>query len=185
MKRKAGLLLTIAALLLVSIVMVKPSQCQEAADDIIIDDINEDSSMPETGTILQTIANNKSLETFMGFLEQVGLIDMLKGDGPYTLFIPDDSAFSGLPDKELERMEYSDKFVKTTLLRHIVEGKVIVFADEEKRTVQTAGGEEISVVATEELVQIENATIIDEEIECSNGVIHIIDAVIMPKKVER
>jgi uncharacterized surface protein with fasciclin (FAS1) repeats len=185
MKRHSWLLSTIAAMLLASIVMVAPLRCQESKEDDTTEESLNDSDAPSEQTILQTIADIDSLETFTGFLEETGLAEMLKGDGPFTLFIPDDSAFAKLPENELERMEYSEKYLKSVLLRHIVKDQAILFADEEKKSITTADGGELNAVVTADLVQIENAKVIEEGIECSNGVIHIIDAVIIPKKVER
>jgi transforming growth factor-beta-induced protein len=184
MKRYSWLLSTIAAMLLASIVMVTPLKGQESKEDITEEDSLNGSDSQAEQTILQTIADNTSLKTFGGFLEETGLTEMLKGDGPFTLFIPDDSAFAKLPEKDLERMEYSEKYARSVLLRHIVKDQAIVFGDVEKKSITTADGEEFEVVVTEDAVQIENAKVIEEDIECTNGVIHIIDAVIMPKKVE-
>ncbi len=184
MKKHVWILPSIIAMLLASAIMVKPLKCEEEPEDLIIGDYDDDSGETENGTILQTIADFDSLETFGELLEQAGLTEILDGDGPFTLFIPDDSAFLRLPEKELERMESSDEYLKSILLRHIVKDQKVVFDNEETRSIITAGGEEINAEATEESVQIENARVIDEEIECSNGVIHVIDAVIMPKKVK-
>ncbi len=121
--------------------------------------------------------------TLVAAVQAAGLVDVLKGDGPFTVFAPTDEAFAALPAGTVENLlkpENKDQLV-AILTYHVVPGK-IMSADIAGKTaeVTTVQGSDISVNAMNG-VMVDNATVVAADIEADNGVIHVIDQVVMPK----
>ena len=132
--------------------------------------------------IVDTAAASDQFETLVAAVKAAGLVDTLKGDGPYTVFAPTDEAFAKLPAGTVENLlkpENKDQLV-AVLTYHVVPGK-IMSSDIAGKTaeVETAQGSKLSVDATDG-VKVDNATVIAADIETSNGVIHVIDTVVLP-----
>ena len=120
--------------------------------------------------------------TLVAAVQAAGLVDVLKGDGPFTVFAPTDEAFAALPAGTVENLlkpENKDQLV-AILTYHVVPGK-IMSADIAGKTaeVTTVQGSDISVNAMNG-VMVDNATVVAADIEADNGVIHVIDQVVMP-----
>lgn len=133
--------------------------------------------------IVDTAVGAGSFNTLVAAVQAAGLVDTLKGEGPFTVFAPTDEAFAALPEGTVENLlkpENKDQLV-AILTYHVVPGKVmssdIVGKKAEVASVQ---GGEISVDATDG-VKVDGAKVVTADIETSNGVIHVIDAVILPK----
>lgn len=134
-------------------------------------------------SILNTSEEYGSLTTLLELLQESGLYEELKGDGPFTLLAPDDSAFAQLQPQQLEKLMSDREYMKTVLSRHIVKGHRVEFGDEPQTlTIKCLNGDVITAEVTDESVRVEQAWVIDEQIECSNGIIHVIDAVLLPPK---
>ena len=133
--------------------------------------------------IVDTAVAAGSFTTLAKALEAAGLIDALKGDGPFTVFAPTDSAFAKLPAgtvSSLLKPENKEK-LKAILLYHVVSGKVKA-ADVMKlngQSVKTLEGGMVKV-STKHGVRVDNANVTQTDIDCSNGVIHVIDTVLLP-----
>ena len=133
--------------------------------------------------IVDTAVAAGSFTVLAKALEAAGLIDALKGKGPFTVFAPTDDAFTKLPAGTVEmllRPENKEK-LKSILLYHVVAGKVLA-ADVVKlngRSVATLEGSTV-MVSTEHGVRVDNSNVTKTDIETSNGVIHVIDTVLMP-----
>jgi len=182
MKTRVPLLIFATAMLWVLSFSIESAQSQDETDPSWLEEIEPDV-IPDLAPVLGTARAYGGLETFLELLSKAGLDKDLKGAGPYTLFIPDDSAFSLVPPEQLEEMMSDAKHLKAVLSRHIVVGKRVLFGDgPESVTVRMMNKEEMNVNVTEEAVRIGGANVVDEEIECSNGVIHIIDKVMQPQK---
>jgi uncharacterized surface protein with fasciclin (FAS1) repeats len=123
-----------------------------------------------------------SFETLVAAVQAAGLVDTLKGDGPFTVFAPTDEAFAALPEGTVESLlmpENKDQLV-AILTYHVVPGKVMstdLMDDMEAETVQ---GSSVTI-DLDDGVMVENATVTTADIETSNGVIHVIDTVILPE----
>lgn len=135
--------------------------------------------------IVDTAVGAGQFKTLAAALEAAGLIDALKGAGPFTVFAPTDEAFAKLPAGTLEsllRPENKEK-LKSILLYHVVSGNVPAskVVKMNGRSVKTLQGSSITV-STKHGVRVDNANVTQTDIEASNGVIHIIDTVLMPKK---
>ena len=133
--------------------------------------------------IVDTAAGAGKFTTLVAAVKAAGLVDTLKGAGPFTVFAPTDEAFAKLPEgtvANLLKPENKAQLVKI-LTYHVVPGK-IMSADISGKTaeVKTVEGSDLSVNATTG-VMVDNATVTTADVETSNGVIHIIDTVVMPK----
>jgi uncharacterized surface protein with fasciclin (FAS1) repeats len=122
-----------------------------------------------------------SFKTLAAALEAAGLVATLQGEGPFTVFAPTDAAFAKLPAGTVEAL-LKDKAKLTAILTyHVVAGKVEA-ADVVKLTsAKTVNGQNVSIKVVGGKVQIDNATVTTADVQASNGVIHIIDTVILPK----
>jgi uncharacterized surface protein with fasciclin (FAS1) repeats len=133
--------------------------------------------------IVQTAIDNGSFKTLVAAVKAAGLVDTLKGPGPFTVFAPTDDAFAKLPSGTLENLlkPENKKQLVAILTYHVVPGKVMSKDIAGKKTMaKSVEGEEISIDATNG-VKVDGAKVVKADVEASNGVIHVIDAVIMPK----
>ncbi len=133
--------------------------------------------------IVETAVAAGQFNTLVTAVTAAGLVETLKGKGPFTVFAPTDAAFAKLPAGTVESLLKPENKEKLTqiLTYHVVPGKVMV-ADlkGKKMDVVTVEGSELSIDATDG-VMVNNAKVIKSDVEASNGVIHVIDAVLMPK----
>ena len=129
--------------------------------------------------IVDTAVAAGQFKTLAVALKAAGLVDTLKGKGPFTVFAPTDEAFAKIPKADLEAL-LKDKAKLTSILTyHVVSGKVMA-ADVKAGKVKTVQGSELTVT-TSMGVMVDNAKVIKTDIAADNGVIHVIDSVIMPK----
>ncbi|MDP2696509.1 fasciclin domain-containing protein [Thalassospira sp.] len=141
------------------------------------------ASLPaKAADIVDTAVAAGSFNTLVAAVQAAGLVDTLKGEGPFTVFAPTDEAFAKLPAGTVEGLlkpENRDKLV-AILTYHVVPGKVMA-ADiaGKEMAVASVQGDIIDVNATNG-VMVDNATVVTADVEADNGVIHVIDTVIMP-----
>ncbi|WP_029063767.1 fasciclin domain-containing protein [Labrenzia sp. DG1229] len=133
--------------------------------------------------IVDTAVGAGSFNTLVDAVQAAGLVETLKGEGPFTVFAPTDEAFAALPEGTVENLlkpENKDQLV-AILTYHVVPGKVMSSDIAGKKAeVASVQGDKISVDATDG-VKVDGAKVVTADIETSNGVIHVIDAVILPK----
>lgn len=133
--------------------------------------------------IVDTAASAGKFNTLVAAVKAAGLVDTLKGNGPFTVFAPTDEAFAKLPKgtvEDLLKPENKDKLVKI-LTYHVVPGKIVSSEIAGKKSeVATVEGSKLSVDATSG-VMVDKARVVTADIAASNGVIHVIDTVVMPK----
>ncbi len=130
--------------------------------------------------IVDTAVAAGSFKTLATALQAAGLIDTLKGAGPFTVFAPTDEAFAKLPAGTLDAL-LKDKAKLTAILTyHVVAGKVMAADVVKLKTAKTVQGSNVSIDTTKG-VKVDGANVVKTDIACSNGVIHVIDAVILPK----
>ena len=133
--------------------------------------------------VVDTAAASEDFETLVAAVQAAGLVETLKGDGPFTIFAPTDAAFEALPEGTLEELlkpENKDQLV-AILTYHVVPGKVMSTDLSDGMMAETVQGQEITV-SLGDSVMIDDATVVTPDIEASNGVIHVIDSVIMPSE---
>ncbi|MEO1701926.1 MAG: fasciclin domain-containing protein [Pseudomonadota bacterium] len=131
--------------------------------------------------IVDTAAGNSDFETLVAAVQAAGLVDTLKGEGPFTVFAPTDDAFAALGDtvQELLKPENKDQLI-AILTYHVVAGKVMSTDLTDDMMAATVQGEEITI-DLDNGVMVNDANVVTADIETSNGVIHVIDKVILPK----
>ena len=132
--------------------------------------------------IVDTAVEAGSFSTLVAAVQAAGLVETLKGDGPFTVFAPTDDAFAKLPDGTVENLlkpENKDQLV-SILTYHVVPGKVMSSDIAGKQLeAETVEGSKLSIDATDG-VKVDNATVVSADVEASNGVIHVIDTVVLP-----
>ncbi|MEQ8897672.1 MAG: fasciclin domain-containing protein [Roseovarius sp.] len=140
-------------------------------------------ALAESGSmdIVDTAANTEGFATLVAAVEAAGLVDTLKGEGPFTVFAPTDDAFAALPEGTVEDLlQPENKDQLTAILTyHVVPGKVMSGDLSDGMTAATVEGSEVTIM-TEGGVMVNDANVVQPDIAASNGVIHVIDKVIMP-----
>jgi uncharacterized surface protein with fasciclin (FAS1) repeats len=130
--------------------------------------------------IIDTAIEAGSFKTLVKAVKTAGLVETLRGKGPFTVFAPNDEAFAKLPTGTVERLLKDTKRLNDVLTYHVVPGKVMAADVMKLRSAKTVQGQSVNI-NTREGVRIDGAKVIKTDIECTNGVIHVIDSVIMPK----
>lgn len=145
--------------------MIAPAAAQDSKKDIV-----------------DTAVAAGNFQTLVAAVKAAGLTDTLKGDGPFTVFAPTDEAFAKLGSAvdDLLKPENKDKLVKV-LTYHVVPGAVMSGDLKDGMSAATVEGSEVTVHIKDGTVMVDDATVTKADIEASNGVIHVIDTVIMPK----
>ena len=132
--------------------------------------------------IVDTAVEAGSFETLVAAVQAAGLVETLKGDGPFTVFAPTDEAFAALPEGTVEELLKPENIDQLTaiLTYHVVPGKVMSTDLSNGMEAATVEGSEVTIM-TEGGVKVEEANVVTADIETSNGVIHVIDQVILPE----
>jgi uncharacterized surface protein with fasciclin (FAS1) repeats len=132
-----------------------------------------------TKDIVDTAVAAGQFTTLAKLLTEAGLVDTLKGAGPYTVFAPTDEAFAKVPAATLDALGKDPAKLKAVLTYHVVPGKVMA-ADVRPGQVKTVEGEDITVTTSGSDVMVNDAKVVKTDIAASNGVIHVIDTVLVP-----
>ncbi len=132
--------------------------------------------------IVDTAVAAGSFQTLVAAVKAADLVDTLKGVGPFTVFAPTDAAFAKLPAavvQDLLKPENKGK-LQGILTYHVVAGKVLAADVVNLKVAKTVQGQELKI-DTKDGVKVDAANVVNTDIQCSNGVIHVIDAVVLPK----
>ena len=130
--------------------------------------------------IVDTAVAAGSFKTLARALEAAGLVDTLKGQGPFTVFAPTDAAFAKIPADQLAALLKDKTRLTAVLTYHVVPGKVMAADVVKLRSAKTVEGDSLTIDASKG-VKVDDASVVKTDIEASNGVIHVIDTVLMPK----
>jgi uncharacterized surface protein with fasciclin (FAS1) repeats len=130
--------------------------------------------------IVETAVSAGQFTTLVAALKKADLVDTLKGAGPYTVFAPTDEAFAKLPKGALEGLLEDKEKLTAVLTYHVVPGRVMA-ADVKPGAVETVQGESLTISTTNDRVMVNEARIVKTDIAASNGVIHVIDSVVLPQ----
>ena len=135
-------------------------------------------------TIVEVAAANKDFSTLVAAVKAAGLAETLSGKGPFTVFAPTNAAFEKLPEGTVAKLlKPENKGELTSILTyHVVSGKVMAADAVKLDKAKTVEGSEATVKVSGKTVMIDGAKVVKTDIICKNGVIHVIDAVITPKK---
>jgi len=137
----------------------------------------------EQKDVVDTAVGAGDFTTLVTAIKAAGLVETLKGKGPFTVFAPTDEAFAKLPAGTVENLlkpENKQKLV-SILTYHVVPGKVMASEVVKLADAKTVNGQSLTINVEGQMVMVDSAKVVKTDIECSNGVIHVIDAVVMPK----
>ena len=133
--------------------------------------------------IVDTAVDAGSFQTLAKALNAAGLVNTLKGEGPFTVFAPTDEAFAKLPEGALEDLLKPENKAKLVaiLTYHVVPGKVMASDVAAMDSAKTVQGKSLTITRDDDGVMVDEARVVKTDIACSNGVIHVIDSVVMPE----
>ncbi len=135
-------------------------------------------------SIADTTARTPELSTLNRLIADAGLGDTLRGPGPFTVFAPTDAAFKALPAKTLDELSKDKARLKAVLTYHVLPTKVMA-ADVKNTNVKTINGGEVAVSKAGTFVTFDDALVTQADIGATNGVVHLIDKVIVPPAPRR
>ncbi|HBO43192.1 MAG TPA: beta-Ig-H3/fasciclin [Planctomycetaceae bacterium] len=143
------------------------------------------AEQPEPKDIVDTAVGAGSFKTLAAALKAADLVETLKGKGPFTVFAPTDEAFSKLPKGTVENLLKPENKEKLAgiLTYHVVAGKIMAADVVKLKEAKTIQGSNVSIKVAYGKVKVDNANVVKTDIQTSNGVIHVIDAVIIPKDI--
>ena len=130
--------------------------------------------------IVETAIGAGSFGTLVTAVKAAGLVETLSGPGPFTVFAPTDEAFAKLPPGTIDALLKDIPKLKAVLTYHVVGGKVMASDVVKLSSAKTVNGQSVSIKVMGGTVMIDNAKVIKTDILCTNGVIHVLDAVILP-----
>lgn len=137
-------------------------------------------SHEQPGDIIDIAAGNEAFSTLVAAITAAGLVETLQGEGPFTVFAPTDEAFAALPEGTVEALLDDIPALTAILTYHVVPGAVMSGDLEDGMMAETVNGASVTI-GVGDTVTVDGATVTQADIEASNGVIHVIDAVILPE----
>jgi uncharacterized surface protein with fasciclin (FAS1) repeats len=152
--------------------------CTEQPQETDADETDVDET--EEMNIVEVAASAGSFNTLVQAVQEAGLVETLSGEGPFTVFAPTDEAFAALPEGTLDALLADEEALRAVLTYHVVAGEYMASDVIQMESLTTVQGEDISILVTDGNVMVNNANVTQTDIEASNGVIHVIDQVILP-----
>jgi uncharacterized surface protein with fasciclin (FAS1) repeats len=139
------------------------------------------ASTPAPTTIADTAAKTPQLSTLNRLIAQAGLEETLRGAGPYTVFAPSDEAFKAVPAKTLADLGNDKALLKSVLSYHVLPVKLMA-ADVKNANAKTVNGANVALAKAGTTVTVEDAMVVQADVAATNGVVHVIDRVLLPPK---
>jgi uncharacterized surface protein with fasciclin (FAS1) repeats len=139
------------------------------------------ATMPQPATIAETAARTPELSTLSKLIGQSGLTETLNGAGPFTVFAPTDEAFKAVPADTMAKLAADKEMLKSVLTFHVLPGKVMS-ADVKSGAAKTVQGASVALSKAGTFVTVEEAVVVTPDIVATNGVIHLVDRVLIPPK---
>lgn len=160
----------------------KNSQTEAQTGTIGMQETNQEQDMtaPAAMTIVDVAVADGNFKTLVAAVQAAGLVETLSGEGPFTVFAPTDEAFAKLPEGTVEALLADKEKLTSILTYHVVSGKVMAADVMGLESAMTVQGQELAI-DTSDGVMINNAKVILADVPASNGVIHVIDTVLLPK----
>lgn len=140
------------------------------------------SAAPARADIVDTAIAAGSFKTLAAALQAAGLVETLKGPGPFTVFAPTDAAFARLPAGTVEALLKDKEKLASILTYHVVPGRVMAADVMKMKSAKTVQGGSLAIANAAGGVTVDGARVVKTDIMTSNGVIHVIDAVLMPRQ---
>jgi len=131
--------------------------------------------------IVETAVAAGQFNTLVTAVKAADLVEVLSSPGPFTVFAPTDDAFAKLPKGTVESLLKNKDKLKAVLTYHVVAGKVMASDVVNLKSAKTVNGQKVTIKVNYGKVMVNNAKVVKTDIECTNGVIHVIDTVILPK----
>jgi uncharacterized surface protein with fasciclin (FAS1) repeats len=131
--------------------------------------------------IVQTAAGAGQFKTLAALLKQAGLVKTLQGKGPYTVFAPTDAAFAKVPKATLAKLGQDRAKLRAVLLYHVAQGRLTAKKVAKRSSVKTLNGQRVSIRTRGKTVRVGGARVTTANVRASNGVIHVIDEVLIPR----
>jgi len=166
MKKGTLYTLLISAMLLVGI-------CMGASNSM--------DTSPGGKNIVDTAIAAGNFKTLVTALQTAGLVETLKGEGPFTVFAPTDAAFAKMPKDQLNALMTNKTQLTALLTYHVVPGEVMSTDLKNGMTIKTVPGENLIISLANGGIMVNDAKVVEADIICTNGVIHVIDTVLIPK----
>ena len=169
----------------VALVMLTACGSDGSSEDTVVEEtVAEATEMTEAGDIVAVASATEGFSTLVAALTAGGLVETLQGAGPFTVFAPTDAAFAALPEGLLEKLLLPEnKAVLVSILTYHVVPGMVMSADIKAGDVATVEGSNVTL-DTMSGVKVNDATVTTADVAASNGVIHVIDAVIVPPTVD-
>lgn len=139
------------------------------------------ATTPAPTTIADTAARTPQLSTLAKLINDAGLAQTLRGPGPFTVFAPSDDAFKAVPAKTLEDLAKDKELLKSVLTYHVLPGNVPA-AEVKTGNAKTVQGANVALSRAGTFVTVEDAVVTQADVKASNGVVHVIDRVLIPPK---
>ena len=141
---------------------------------------DDEPTAPELGTIVEVAAGAGTFNTLVAAVEAAGLAGTLSGPGPFTVFAPTDDAFAKLPAGTVESLLQNQSALASILTYHVIAGRVSAEDVVQLTSATTVNGQSVSIQVVNGVVYINGARVVTTDIQASNGVIHVIDSVLLP-----
>ena len=139
--------------------------------------------LSEKADLVETAIAAGDFDTLVELVQTAGLAETLQGEGPFTVFAPTDEAFAALPADVLDALAADPEMLQSVLLYHVIPGRLIAALISDGKEVATAEGSNVLFSFVDGIKQVNGATIVAKDIQASNGVIHVIDSVMLPPAV--
>ena len=136
--------------------------------------------MTQKQNIVQVAASNPQFSTLVSLVKKAGLVKVLSGKGPFTVFAPTNAAFAKVPKATLTALGNDPAQLKAVLTYHVVPGKVTAAKVVKLTSATTVQGQPVAIAVKGKTVKINNAKVVKADIMASNGVIHVINSVLLP-----
>lgn len=137
------------------------------------------ATQPAPVSVADTLAQTPSLSTLHGLVVKAGLNDTFKGPGPFTVFAPSNEAFKAVPPKALAELSQDPARLKAVLTYHVLPAQVLA-ADVKNGSVKSLQGSPLALSRAGNYVTVEEAMVVSADIKASNGVVHVVDRVLLP-----
>lgn len=139
------------------------------------------TTAPGPASIADTAARTPALSTLNRLINEAGLAETLRGPGPYTVFAPSDEAFKAVPAKTMDELGKDKDLLKSVLAYHVVPGKV-TSAEVKNGKAKTVQGADVALAKAGSFITVEEAMVVQPDMAATNGVVHVIDRVLVPPK---
>jgi uncharacterized surface protein with fasciclin (FAS1) repeats len=165
---------TLAAVTAVAVAAVGPASASPRS---------EGNAVPASAKkdIVETAVAAGQFNTLASLLKKAGLKKTLKGNGPYTVFAPTDKAFAKVPQATLDALAQDKAKLRSVLLYHVAEGKLTARRVVKRKSIKTLNGQRVRVRVRGDKVRVGGARVITPDVRASNGVIHVINKVLIPR----